>query len=238
MSTSSSCLVLPGVERFTAWFWYRLEWDFQLVRRPAEILSCGRSEIEARRVRGEPRGRGGSIIHRFILPGRVGLEHLVGRHSGPFSQEVQAIQGVRSGQQRSRSQRGGGSRPAPRGTEPSPEGCGTCPIIQRPDFAPGTLRGNVFLYRSISTILHHVPSRKLRMQIARFRVRWTRSPCPLRRGTGDDFGEENAVACTARGFMVSVSILKLSNGVYEMSRGRFVRMGADEKFLGDPLIDF
>lgn len=118
--------------------------------------------------------------------------------------EVQAIQGVRSSQQRSRSQGRGGSRSAPRGTEPSPEGCGTCPIIERPDFAPGALRGNVFLYRSISTILHHVPSRKLRMQIARFRVR--RTPSPPKR-TGVDFRGKNAVACTARGFMPSVPIV-------------------------------
>lgn len=63
-----------------------MEWDFQFVRRATEILSGGWSEVETRRVRCEPDGRGGSIIHRFILPSWVGLEHLVGRHFGPFSE--------------------------------------------------------------------------------------------------------------------------------------------------------
>ena len=56
------------------------------MHRPAKILSGGWAEIETGRVRGEPGCRGGSIIHRFILPGWVGLEHLVGRHFGPFSE--------------------------------------------------------------------------------------------------------------------------------------------------------
>lgn len=56
------------------------------MHRPTKILSGGWTEIEAGRVRGEPGGRGGSIVHRFILPGWVGLEHLVGRHFDPFSE--------------------------------------------------------------------------------------------------------------------------------------------------------
>lgn len=63
-----------------------MERYFQLVHGPAEILGGGWTKVETRSVRGEPGGRGGSIIHRFILPGWVGLEHLVGRHIGPFSQ--------------------------------------------------------------------------------------------------------------------------------------------------------
>lgn len=63
-----------------------MERNFQLMHRSTEILISGWSEIETRGIRGKSDGWGGSIIHCIILPGWVGLEHLVGRYSGPFSQ--------------------------------------------------------------------------------------------------------------------------------------------------------
>lgn len=61
-----------------------MERPVQPVHWTAEIFSCRWTEITTGCANRESRRGRGPTFHRSILPGRMGLEHLVGRHDGPL----------------------------------------------------------------------------------------------------------------------------------------------------------